>query len=103
MYKLPISPVISFLKNELNLHSPDIDDNLFMIQIYPEWRILDFYVVNTLQDVFLSDERESTRPMTHYAESAEGVLALFDNIAYAKCKFNFNCVLLIPKFLTFQH
>lgn len=65
---------------------------LLMIQIYPEWRILDFYVVDTLQDVFQSDERETTRPMTHYAESAEGVLALFDNIAYAKCKLNFHFI-----------
>lgn len=54
--------------------------------MYPEWRIMDFYVVDTLQNVFLSDALEQTRPMTNYIESPAAVSGAFDNIAYAKCK-----------------
>jgi len=52
--------------------------------VYPNWRIMDYFVVNTLQNVFQSDALETTRPMTHYVESPSAVSGLFDNIAYAK-------------------
>lgn len=49
-------------------------------------RNMDYYVVNTLQNVFQSDALDTTRPMTHYVESPQAVSGLFDNIAYAKCE-----------------
>lgn len=54
--------------------------------MYPEWRIMEYYVVGTLQNVFQSDALEQTRPMTNYIESPAAVSGSFDNIAYAKCK-----------------
>lgn len=54
--------------------------------MYPEWRIMDYYVVNTLQDVFQSDALQQTHPMTNYIESPAAISAAFDNIAYAKCE-----------------
>lgn len=59
------------------------------MQVYPDWKILDFYVLETVQNVMSSDSLESTRPMSHYVESPAAVSALFDNIAYAKCKSRF--------------
>lgn len=57
------------------------------MQVYPDWKILDFYVLDTVQNVMTSDSLESTRPMSHYAETPATISALFDNIGYAKCKF----------------
>lgn len=47
---------------------------------------MDYYVVNTLQNVFQSDALEQTRPMTNYIESPSAISGSFDNIAYAKCE-----------------
>lgn len=47
---------------------------------------MDYYVVNTLQDVFQSDALQQTHPMTNYIESPGAISAAFDNIAYAKCE-----------------
>jgi aminopeptidase N len=54
--------------------------------VYPEWRMHDMMVVNTLQTVMERDAFESTRPMTHYVESQADVRNLFDFVAYSKCK-----------------
>ena len=58
-------------------------------QVFPEWNVLDVFVIDDLQNVFRSDSTNRTRPMTHYVESAQEVAWLFDNIAYAKCKYCF--------------
>lgn len=54
--------------------------------LFPEWKILDAFGFSFVQNVMVPDATNATRPMTQYAESADGVSKLFDNIAYAKCK-----------------
>jgi hypothetical protein len=44
-------------------------------------------VVATLQSVFERDAYETTRPMNTYNESPAELRALFDFVAYDKCKF----------------
>ena len=53
--------------------------------MFPEWDILNEFVLNHLQTVFQYDSTNRTRPMTHYVESPQEVARLFDNIAYSKC------------------
>lgn len=59
--------------------------------LFPEWKILDAFVFNVLQNVMLSDATPATRPMTHYAEAPRDVTNLFDNIAYSKCEIKTKC------------
>lgn len=54
--------------------------------LFPEWRILDSFVFNFVQNVMIYDATAETRPMTYYAESPEDVTDLFDHIAYSKCE-----------------
>lgn len=49
---------------------------------------MEYFVVSTLHNVFQLDALEDTRPMTYYIESPAAISNAFDNIAYAKCKFN---------------
>ncbi|XP_037049932.1 aminopeptidase N-like [Bradysia coprophila] len=57
--------------------------------VFPEWNINDYYVYNTLQNVFQSDAEDSTRPMSTYAESPAAILDVLDSVTYAKA----SCVL----------
>lgn len=56
------------------------------IQAYPDFQIMDYFVIRTLQSVFQSDASPTQRPMTYYVESPQAISGLFSNIAYAKCK-----------------
>lgn len=53
---------------------------------YPEMRFSDLWSLWVVQTVFAVDSADTTRPMTHYAESPAGISALFDRVAYPKCK-----------------
>lgn len=55
--------------------------------IFPEWKILDTFVYNFVQNVMVSDATTATRPITHYVESPSAITNAFDNIAYSKCEF----------------
>lgn len=55
-------------------------------QAYPDFQIMDYFVIRTLQSVFQSDASATVRPMTYYVESPSAISGLFSNIAYAKCK-----------------
>lgn len=59
-------------------------------QAYPDFQIMDYFVIRTLQSVFQSDASPTQRPMTYYVESPQAISGLFSNIAYAKCKLIFN-------------
>lgn len=48
--------------------------------------MVDYFVVDVLQNVFNIDASETIRPMTHYVESPTDIDHLFDAIAYDKCK-----------------
>lgn len=65
-----------------------------MFQAYPDFQIMDYFVIRTLQSVFQSDASPTQRPMTYYVESPQAISGLFSNIAYAKCKSIFlnNCL-----------
>lgn len=54
-------------------------------KIYPDMRKEELFAVAQLQDVLKRDSPAS-RPMTSYAESPKAVAALFDFVAYGKCK-----------------
>lgn len=54
---------------------------------YPEMRFGEMFNVYVIQAVFAVDSSDNTRPMTHYAESPNGISALFDRVAYPKCKY----------------
>jgi aminopeptidase N len=54
--------------------------------VYPEWRMNDYFLVNTVHSVLVNDAYESTRPMNYYVESQAEVGRLFDFVAYSKCK-----------------
>lgn len=56
-------------------------------QAYPDFQIMDYFVIRTLQSVFQSDASPTQRPMTYYVESPQAISGLFSNIAYAKCKY----------------
>ena len=53
---------------------------------YPEERLMDTFVVGTVQPVFDTDAVYNVRPMTYYVENSDRIGQLFDNIAYSKCK-----------------
>lgn len=60
------------------------------IQVHPDWDIFQSFLTGKLHSAMRTDGSENTRPMTYYVENPRGVQGLFDNIAYAKCKFHFN-------------
>ncbi|XP_037044998.1 aminopeptidase N-like [Bradysia coprophila] len=51
---------------------------------YPDFQIMDYFVIRTLQSVLQSDASPTIRPMTYYVESPQAISGLFSNIAYAK-------------------
>lgn len=55
-------------------------------KIYPDMRKEELFAVAQLQDVLRRDSSAASRPMTSYEESPEAVAALFDFVAYSKCK-----------------
>lgn len=63
--------------------------NLIMDTAYPEFKLMDYFSVRTLQNVMQSDASESTRAMNYLPTDTETIMNLFDNIAYDKCKFCF--------------
>jgi aminopeptidase N len=52
--------------------------------VYPEWRLMELFVVDKLQNVFTSDSYAATRAMTYGVGSPAEVSAVFDNISYDK-------------------
>lgn len=59
---------------------------LLVENVYPELRMQHYFNIQKVQNAFKSDSLESTRPMTHNAETPSGISGLFDNVAYDKCK-----------------
>lgn len=54
---------------------------------YPAWRMYDFMTVFTRQNTaFISDSRDTTRPMTNGVLTLSQISNSFDNVAYDKCK-----------------
>ncbi|KAG4078826.1 hypothetical protein HA402_015416 [Bradysia odoriphaga] len=53
-------------------------------KIRSEWRIEDLFVLTDVQNALFTDSLFTTRRMTQYKESPSDILALYDNIAYAK-------------------
>ncbi|XP_071055463.1 LOW QUALITY PROTEIN: aminopeptidase N-like [Onthophagus taurus] len=61
----------------------------------PSIRMMEQYVVNTVQYAFQSDALETTRAMTVDAQSAREVESLFDRVAYDKCKLLYKVFFLV--------
>lgn len=60
------------------------------MQVYPDWKILDFYVLHVLQNVMNLDALETTHVMSQYGDITAAIPGLGDYIAYDKCKY-FQC------------
>ncbi|KAG4070271.1 hypothetical protein HA402_009834 [Bradysia odoriphaga] len=52
--------------------------------IHPEWQMMDYFVVDVNQYVFLTDSDESAQPMTFYVEHPVDIDFHFNSIAYSK-------------------
>lgn len=52
--------------------------------VYPDWQMIDYFVVRTMQNVFQSDASTATRPMSLYVEHPNDIERQFSNIAYDK-------------------
>jgi aminopeptidase N len=63
-------------------------ENLILDFVFKEERWIDTFITDTVLPVMITDANPSIRPMTFYVESPERVSALFDRIAYSKCKDN---------------
>lgn len=57
--------------------------------MHPDWNIFDSFVVQTLHGVLKGDASNKSRPMTYYTENPSAIKELFDQIAYAKCKYSY--------------
>lgn len=53
--------------------------------VQPTWRLMDQFLLKSVQYAFLSDGLETTRPMSYDAGSPSEIQALFDRVAYDKC------------------
>jgi len=60
--------------------------------VYPEDRLMDLFVVDTVQPVLETDANPAIRAMTQYVESPERISSLFDRIAYSKCESRFSFI-----------
>lgn len=63
-------------------------------KIFPEWQMLDFFVVDIIQFVFRVDSNEFAQPMTHYVEHPIDIDFHFNSINYSKGWFAF-CILFV--------
>lgn len=52
----------------------------------PEMNVMEQYSIIVLQYAMMFDGNNKTRPMTYPAQTPEEIDALFDRIAYEKCK-----------------
>lgn len=64
-------------------------------EVYPEFQALDMMIIEALQFTLRVDALETTRPMTKDGQSPTEISALYDDIAYKKCKWSifvsYNC------------
>lgn len=51
---------------------------------FPEMRMDEQFTVNALHAAFRADQTGSSRPMTYYVDSVNGIEAIFDTISYLK-------------------
>lgn len=56
------------------------------MQVEPEWKLLQQFVVYGLQSAMETDASASIRPMNNNVSSPSQISSGFDTIAYAKCK-----------------
>lgn len=76
------------LYKRLNEGFATLYENYLASLVYPEDRLMDTFVIDTVQTVLDTDANPSIRPMTYYVESPERITGLFDRVAYDKCKFS---------------
>lgn len=58
----------------------------------PTWRMHHFMNTFTMHNTaFISDSRDTTRPMTNDVLTLSEISNSFDRVAYEKCEFKINC------------
>lgn len=78
-------------------------ENYLASLVYTEDRLMDTFVVDTVQSVLDVDASPSIRPMTYYTESPESLSGLFDRVAYDKCKSMIRFIALLPQITDCNH
>jgi aminopeptidase N len=63
--------------------------------VYPELNSMDTFTYSKVQNALETDASETIRPMTHYVEEPQLVKDLFDDIAYSKCKYFLNYLIIL--------
>uniref|UniRef100_A0A7G3AUC8 Aminopeptidase n=1 Tax=Lutzomyia longipalpis TaxID=7200 RepID=A0A7G3AUC8_LUTLO len=53
-------------------------------RVYPDMRLMDLMVYETVQGIMLRDGVVGARPMTHYVETRANIRGLFDYVSYQK-------------------
>lgn len=59
-------------------------ENYLASLVYPEDRLMDTFVIDTVQSVLDVDANPNIRPMTYYVENPDRITGLFDRVAYDK-------------------
>lgn len=72
--------------NRLNEGFATLYENYLASLVYPDDRLMDTFVVDTVQSVLDTDANSAIRPMTYYVENPERISGLFDRVAYDKCE-----------------
>lgn len=74
------------LRKRLNEGFATLYENYLTSLVYPEDRLMDTFVVDSVQTVLEVDASADIRPMTYYVENPDRISGLFDRVAYDKCK-----------------
>lgn len=55
-------------------------------QVYPQWNVYQYYLVNTVHRSLKEDAMENTEPITFPVDSPESINSLFGDESYDKGK-----------------
>lgn len=55
--------------------------------MYPNWNNEEYFAATTRYNILRSDALSASHPMTHHIETPGAIDAMFNNIAYGKCKY----------------
>lgn len=56
------------------------------LQVFPNWKMREFFATDVIQNVLYNDAATWTRPMSFYAQTPDKIFSLFDSVSYDKGK-----------------
>ena len=54
---------------------------------YPEWNLMEYFMVAEYQRALSADAGNNPRPMTYEVQAPKEIVALFDTVSYSKCMY----------------